>query len=409
MVLLLLVAFVATGLLVPPPAEAASGRARGTVVGTGKDYSPDVTVAWYTAGWSFIGKRRAPGGAYSLVLAPGTYHLQFTDRRPTYDVSRYAPTDVLVVVRGGSTTVKNVRMRRGAAIGGVVKAGGKVAGGARVVAANTSRNSFETTADKSGRYALGGLPAGTYSVFFYDRRKAYVGRSAYLRKAKAGSYTAVNGALRKRAGRLVVDLYAGPDPYRGVAYVTAVSRRTGQFWTAKAAHGTVTLVGLFPGRYRLVVPGTGNYLGGTFAVRGRVRAGRVSFGSVRLTHHGASITGRVVDANDTTFPLSGAYVTLRDGTGKTLQTAKSATDGTFRLAGQLTTRHDLSIAVGPGPYSDYLGQGTHYCKYATTTRSSISVTSGHTTALGAVALPHRPDADQDGVQCWTPPSVPRTH
>ena len=49
--------------------------------------------------WNYIGQKAANGGGYSLSLPPGTYHLQFVDQRPSYDVTRYAPTDVKVTVR----------------------------------------------------------------------------------------------------------------------------------------------------------------------------------------------------------------------------------------------------------------------------------------------------------------------
>ena len=210
-----------------------------------------------------------------------------------------------------------------------------MAASARVVAADQEENSFETTANAAGQFALGGLPPGSYSVFTYDKRKAWVGKSTYLPRLKAGRFKKANIDLTTRAGRLVVDLYAGDQPYPGIAYVTAVSRKNGQFWTAKAAHGTVTLGGLFPGRYDLVVPGAGSYLGGTLAVTGKVKRGKTSFGTVRLTQRGATVTGTVVDANNPSVPLGGAAVVLQDGSGATLGSVTSATDGSFTLGGQL--------------------------------------------------------------------------
>ena len=404
LMLLLVLATLLTPVLVAAPASAADGRVRGAIVGPG-DKSPKVEVAWFTEDWTYLGARKAKGGGYSLVLPVGTYHLQFTDSRPAYDVEKYAPADVLVTVSEGATTVKNVKMRRGAAIGGTVKAGGKPAAGARVVAANKERNSFETTANAQGQFALGGLPAGSYSVFTYDKKKAFVGKSRYLPKLKAGKFKTANVSMGVKAGRFVVDLYAGDQPYPGVAFVTAVSRENGQFWTEKANYGTVTFGGLYPGKYDLVVPGAGDYLGGTLSVDGKVKKGKTSFGSVRLTQVGGAVSGTVVDGNRPSVPLSGAVVSVYDGTGGTVGTATTGADGAFRIGGQLTTRADLTVVVGPGPNSPYLGQGSSYCKYATATRSPVGVTTGQTTALGSVALPHLPDAQQDGAQCHTPPAT----
>jgi len=387
--------------LVASPAQAATGRVRGTVSAHG-DQSPKVKVTWFAADWSYIASRKVRGGGYSLSLEPGTYHLQFTDQRPSYDVEKYYPADVVVTVTAGATTVKNVKMRTGAAIGGVVKANGKPAGGARIVAANTDRNSFEVTANSAGEFALGGLPPGSYSVFTYDKRKAWVGKSAWFPKLKSGKFKKAHINLTKKAGRFVVDLYAGDQPYPGVAYVTAVSRGNGQFWTQKAAHGTVTFQGLYPGKYDVVLPGAGGYLGGTIRVQGKVKSGKTSFGTVRLTQPGATVAGTIVDANRPANPLEGASVTLMTTAGATLGTTTSAADGSFVLGGQLSTRTDLVVVAGPGPYSPYLGKGTSYCKYAATS-VPVAVTTGQTTGLGSVLLPHQPDAQQDGDQCWTPP------
>ena len=53
-------------------------------------------MTWFTADWTYLGSRKAHGGGYSLALEPGTYHLQFTDQRPAYDVEKYYPADVTV-------------------------------------------------------------------------------------------------------------------------------------------------------------------------------------------------------------------------------------------------------------------------------------------------------------------------
>ena len=108
----------------------------------------------------------------------------FVDQRPAYDVTKAAPANIKVTVRAGRTTTKNATMRRGAAITGTVKAGGKVAKGARVVAANTAEQSFEVKANGRGQFALGGLPAGNYSVFTYDRSKRYVAKSLWVPRMK---------------------------------------------------------------------------------------------------------------------------------------------------------------------------------------------------------------------------------
>ncbi len=256
--------------LQPASAQAASaqGRVRGAIEVKGGD-TIKVKMRWFSADWGYLGARKTSGGGYSISLKPGSYYLQFVDLAPTYDVHKRRPATVKVRVRAGSTTIKNVRMLPGAAIGGTVKAGGKVAGGARVVAASADEQSFETTADKSGGFALGGLPPGNYSVFTYDKAKKYVAKSLYLQKLKGGSYHSASINLNKRAGNFLVDLYAGSRRYPGKHFVTAVSKATGQFWTARSSHGSVTFEGLYPGGYTLQVPGVGSYLDARVRAKGR--------------------------------------------------------------------------------------------------------------------------------------------
>ena len=391
-------------LLVLAPTDSASaattGKVRGNIAGT-QSGAPKVKVKWFTSDWKYIGARKAYNGVYYLTLPPGTYWLQFTDQRPTYDVTKYAPTDVKVRVRANHTIVKNVRMHRGAAITGTAKAGGKAAKGAKIVAANASEQSYTTTANKQGQFALGGLPAGSYSVFTYDKQARWVGKSTYVSNIKPGSGANIAIKLTKKAGGLLVDLYAGPDPIKKKIFVTAVSKKTGQFWTARASHGSVAFAGLFPGRYKLVAPGTGNYLARTGAVkRGRVKPGRTAFGSFRLNKHGAWVDGIVVDYEDPSYPLKGAQVLLFDAKGNQLGSTSSNSNGHFHFGGQLTSQSGMTVVAGPGQYSDYLGQGTHYCKYGKGTSDKFAVVTSRGTDIGAVELPHLPAEEQDGFQCY---------
>ena len=399
------VALLATLLVAPlAPAQAASAtaRVRGAVVQAGGGPAPKVKMLWFTSDWTYLGARMVKGGGYSLLLQPGRYFLQFVDQRPSYDVTKNRPSTVSVRVAAGRTTVKNVKMFRGASIGGAVKTGGSPAGGARVVAANTDEQSFETTADSQGRFALGGLPPGNYSIFTYDRKKMWVGKSTYLPRVKGSAFRSVNISLTRRAGSLLVDLYTRDKPYSGTAFVTAVSGSTGQFWTAKAVRGSVTFRGLVPGRYRIKVPGLGNYLPATVAVKSEVRSSRVAFGSVRLTKRGGWITGRAVDKNDPSQGLEDAVVRLLDADGAEVASTVAGNDGAFVLDGQLTTQTGMTVVAGPGPFTPYLGQGTSYCKYGRGRATGVAVRTGERTALGALALPHLADSEQDGVQCWTP-------
>ncbi len=224
-------------------------------------------------------RSRSPATApSSLTLPVGSYRLQFTDKRPSYDVTKFAPTDATVTVRSGSTAVRNVRMHRGAAITGTVRTAAGSGSHATVTAANKAEQSFSTIANDKGQFAIGGLPAGSYSVFTYDHKKTYVAKSTYVKKLAAGHPQNIDIKLNKRAGNLLVDLYAGDQPINGTLMVTAISKKTGQFWTMKARNGTADLRGVYPGRYTLIVPGYRDFFGKT----GTVSRGKVSRRSHRL-------------------------------------------------------------------------------------------------------------------------------
>jgi len=383
----------------PAQAAAPSGGVRGAIVGLG-DSPADIT--WSSTDGTRSGTRRVTGGVYSLDLAPGTYNLTVSDRRPTYDVTKRAPSTVQVTVVAGRTVQRNVRLAEGASIGGTVRAGGKVAPKARVVAARKDQTVFTSTADSRGNFALGGLPAGAYSVFTYDARGGWTARSLYLPRLRAGAYKPVDISLGTKAGTLLVDVYAGQSRASGGGYATAVSARTGQFWVTRMSGGSYTFTGLHPGRYRVIVPGSGNYLGTTATLRKDVRSGRAAFESVQLTQRGASLRGTVVDANRPGATLKDGQVQLMDARGTILASATTDENGAFRLGGQLTTRTDLRLVVGPGPYSPYLGSGTSYCKYDDLTVAPVDVSTGEERVLEPLLLPHLPDADQDGEQCHAP-------
>ena len=335
-------------LLVPTagaPAADPTGKVRGNIFGATGGAPLKLKMLVFKGDWTYLSARNVFGSAYSIFLPAGNYHLQFVDKRPSYDVEKFAPTDVFVKVRPGFTATKDVRMRKGAAITGTVLAGGRPGAKARVVAANPAEQSFETIANDRGQFALGGLPAGSYSVFTYDRRKQFVGKSSYIRNLGAGKFANIRISLPKRAGGLLVDLYAGGKPLQGTAFATAISRRTGQFWTSKVRQGSVSFQGLFPGRYRIVVPDVGRWIGRTGSVKnGFVRAGRTAFGSFRLTQRGGAFTGTLV-REDGGMPMQGATVRLFDRSGAMVSETTSSTTGYFLVGGRLRAQSGMTVVA----------------------------------------------------------------
>jgi hypothetical protein len=373
-----------TILLAPAPAEAATkGRVRGYVATVGSDHPP-LKVSWFTSDWQYLGSHSVSrSGGYGLTLKPGTYRLQFTDKRPSYDVTKLASTDATVTVRAGSTSVRNVRMTRGAAITGTVKVAGRPGSRATVTAASADRRSFSTVANAQGQFALGGLPAGSYSVFTYDHGKRYVAKSTFIKKLAPGRPQNLRLNLKNRGGDLIVDLYAGRDAINKTLTVTAVSKRTGQFWTVKAKHGTAVLHGVYPGRYQMVVPGYGEYLARTGNVtRGVVRPGRPAFGSFRLTQRGGAFTGRLLTGDDHQ-PAAKSTVRIYDTTGAIVAETTTANDGTFRVGGRLGDMKTASLIAFDGAEMDF---------YDVLRVRGLSIKVNQTKALGDLELPAKPSA-----------------
>jgi hypothetical protein len=412
--LLAVLALLTSLLLVATPTGSASADTdKGLVTGVlkfpGTGKRPPVKMLWFTKDWGYLGQKKAGAGSYALNLVPGTYWLQFVDQRASYRTDKFAPTDVKVTVRAGEPTIHNVTMQRGAFITGTVRTGnGKLAKGARVAAARTLRSgqnqSYETTANKKGQFAIGGLPSASkkegWSVFSWDKKKRWVGRSEYVGAIKVAQGKDVGVRLRQRAGDLRVLLYTSGGSLTGRSTVTVTSTRTGQWWSAKATGGTAVFRGLYPGTYTMKFDGTGNWLPSTAKVQGaQVRPGNVVIGKFKVTRRGAWITGQAVDASAPAYPLASSQVQLYDAYGTKIDETTSAADGTFTLDGQLYTQQGMTVVVNPWPERGGYVQTTGYCQFQSTSRPSISVTQGKETALGAVGVTRMPVDPTVSPQC----------
>jgi hypothetical protein len=399
LIALLLSALVATA----PPVDAAgsTGTAFGAIKFPQKD-KPGIKVLWFTKDWSYLGTQSATGGSYSLNLPAGSYHLQFVDQRPTYDTDKYAPTDIAVTVRAGDTTQKNVTMKKGAVITGTAKTNGKPAKKARVIAANVSEQSFETTANDKGQFAIGGLPPGKYSLFTYDPRHAYVGKSTYAGRLPVGGSANIAINLTKRAGSLRVYMFTSANGVKkqvsGNPVVTAVSKATGQFWSAKVTGGNVVFQGLYPGRYTLVANGYGVWFPQTAAVSGAtVKSGTTAFGKFTYTKRGGWVTGDLVDGGNPEYPLKkpydsapGSRVDLYAASGALIASGFADDEGHFTASGQITTQSDVTLVVTPGVDSGGYMNGEGYCQFDATSVESISITIGQGSDAGTISVPRHP-------------------
>lgn len=417
LVVSLLAALLATA---PGPAAQAAddkGLANGAIKFPQRD-QPALKMLWFDRDWKYLGQKSlGKADGYSIWLSPGTYHLQFVDQRPAYDVAKYAPTDVQVTVRANDISTKTVTMWRGAAITGTARAGGKPLGGARLVAANKTEQSFATTANSKGQFAIGGLPQGQYSVFTYDKRKQWVGKSVWAGAVKPGRGKNLKIALTTRAGSMTVYLFTPAGRLRTTTPVTVTSKKTGQWWSGTARNGTAVFKGLYPGAYTLKFDGAGVWFAKTGTVmRASVKPGRMAFGKFDITKRGGWITGNLVDAGAPDLTLNppydgarGAQLRLFDDDGREIASTYSGADGSFVISGQLATQSGLTIVVQPGIDSAGWMRGEGYCHFDAATFAGFGLTTGEETYVGDLAIPRTPPKPGQGTspECAVPENEAR--
>lgn len=333
---------------------------------------PSMKVLWFDKNWRYLGTRNANNSSYVLNLAPGTYHLQFVDQRKPYNTDKYAPTDIKVTVRSQPVPA-NVTMRPGASITGVARAGGKALADARIYAANRAEQSFPTTANDKGQFAIGGLPAGKYCLFTYDRKKQFVDKCTWVGGLDFGQNKNRKVVLKKKAGSLRVFVDTKDDNPAPNSTVTVTSRTTGQWWSAQLRQGEASFRGLHPGRYNIKYDGGGVWFAASGAVRGAiVRASRPAFGNFVVPKRGGWVTGVLVDAGDPNSELRpqgtqpGATVMLFAQDGTKLAETTSNADGRFRLNGQIRTQDGMTIVVDPSSSSSGYMVGADICQFQRT-------------------------------------------
>lgn len=269
----------------PAPATSPQGKVVGRVVDPRGAGVAGAKVVLFTLDWTYVREVKARrSGHFTFTVAPGRYRLQVRDGRPAWDIRALALRDASVTIRRDETTVTVVRMRRGAYVTGRVSRGPKrqAARRALVRANDRSGRTFEVRTDRSGGFALGGLPPGTYRLWANDAQHQWVGPTVVVRGVKRGRGTDVRIAMRTRAGGINGYVMEGGRIARNPTWVTAVHRGTGQWWNVPVRNGDLSLRGLRPGRYEFTVKATREYAGRTFRPRAKVRSGRTRHLVLRL-------------------------------------------------------------------------------------------------------------------------------
>ncbi|MDT9594204.1 hypothetical protein RDV89_14065 [Nocardioides zeae] len=377
-------------------APAAAADTRGSVVGTitqsgGQVYNGWVKVTLFTNDWQVVHSANVRS-VYEFRVPAGDYRIQVTDTRPVYDINRFGPSDRTTRVYTGRTVRKDVGMGRGASITGTARTNGSAAANARVVAANNYGQSFETKANGAGQFAIGGLPAGNYSVYTWDARGQWSGPSTWLPRRWAGTNANISINLTQRSGALFVRFYERTNRLWGTSgWATARSKATGQWYTARITNGAATFAGVHPGAYELTVPTLGSQFGRTGSLPGnrQVPRGGLLETYFQLNERGASVTGTIVDSKAGARTLAGVRVRLYSTWGNKLGETRTASNGTFTIAGAIRDQPAARLVIDADATGGWLktGSGSNdQCQYAATKSIPFSMSTGRISNLGSVGL-----------------------
>ena len=288
--------------------DAASGRP-----------APGMAVLVYDSNGDQIGyAASADDGTYTVGgLSAGSYRVGFqTEYRTNAYASQYynavatlSAAQTLSLSAGQTVSGVDAAMRGGGSVDGTVTSATSgsplPAIGVELFATGAGYPVFTHT-DASGRYFVGGLPAGTYTASFFDSASAYLGR-AYGSGGTAGQFTVSDGATTHGidaaltpAGAIsgTVTDAASHAPIAGVS-VRVASQNGGSGSATTAADGTYSVKGLPPGAYTVTFSelGSANYLTHTYGAGPvMVAAGATVTDIDAALIPGGAISGRVTDA-----------------------------------------------------------------------------------------------------------------
>ena len=329
----------------------------------------------------------SPAGRYTLRgVAAGRYQVQFADAEECADpgnwlsqwyqgiTSLFQPGNaaVLRVAKGQVLRGIDASLRRGSAIGGVVRSGpARPLAGVCVVINGRVRGGYLGLAletGPTGRYAAHGLFPGTYTVGFSIGCGSHGNYAPQWWRGVASQHAATR---IKVAGRQVitgVDARLGPGsaiagtvrgstgtgPRLAGICVDAADRRTGVFASARTRHdGSYRLIGLSAGAYTVrYQPGCGNR-GNYLPASQHVTVGTATTkrGVNVVLRSGAGLSGLVTDSS--AHPLGGICVQANGPRGEGSD-AYTNPDGTYSIGSLPTGRYTVEFTGGCGSTGSYL-------------------------------------------------------
>jgi protocatechuate 3,4-dioxygenase beta subunit len=373
------------------------------------------------------------GGVYGLfsttTAADGTYSLVGIGPQSSYKVWVPASGFVSSFYASGGTTTDcsqatpvttaldtttagiDLTLPRPGTISGIVRdTRGQPVDGAQVYADRSACCGIgNATSDNAGRYALTGLPPGTYKVRatkqgMVDEYFTSTGGTGDANQAELVTVSDSNETLNvdfslSRLGAIagtVRDLQGVPVANASIYYYSASC--SGCYGTASAADGSYTLLGLQPGSYRLLAAANGFSSvywtpgAGTFDVNQAASISVALDSTAAATNftlpRPSSISGTVRDTHGT--PIAGAQVSASRtgccGGGSTTSDALGHYSITGLTTGSYTLQATQSLYIGE--YYTPSGGSTNPNNAASVSVSEILTPAGidfSLTALGAIA------------------------
>ena len=451
-----------TGAVALQIAEDQTSRISGTVTGpSGADALPGIRTRAYRwneswGSWNLLGEAYTDADGDYVVrgLPAGAYRVEFADQAGDYLEEFYdnaldleSGVDVVVPAESTATGIDASLAVASKIAGSVTGAGGSrplegvdvalfewhEANGRWVVTA-------ESETDLDGRYAIGGLEAGTYRVRFTDWDGDYV--QEFFDNASnvlSGTdivvpvETTIDGIDAALAGAVVSGTVTGPDGAMPLQGILATAYRWNEAWAGwewmgqkdTEADGSYAIEGLPGGTYRLqFADALGDYLPEAYDDAANMESGtdvvvmaQASVGGIDASLGIASKIAGAVTGPDGHTPLESMEVAaycwneLWETWEWAGQVATGA-DGAYAIGGLSAGTYRVRFADGNG---DYLGEvydnasdlesGTDIVVPAETTVADIDASLGNASKIaGTVAGPGGvlPLADIEATAfCWS--------
>ena len=387
--------------------DSASAHTAGGVTVTAYDTNGNADAVTTTASDGTYALQGLPAGDYrvefsgsgaSFFGSESAYATQYYKARSTL-----ASADSVTVALGQTTANVDAAMAGGGELGGTVTDAATThpIGGIQVDVYGTAGD-FLATTDASGDYFLGGLPAGSYTVAFYNGAASggYLSQDYDGPAATAGQVAVVGGQLTAnidaalQSGGQITGTVSDAQTKATVSRAEVTLYGPGgeaYDFTTTAPDGTYSFGSLTTGTYYVLFDGPAGANDAPQYYNAQptsstetavaVTAGKVTSGINGALTAGGQITGTVTDA---TFhqPIAGATVTVSASGalyGGSIATTNAS--GAYSVGGLGTGTYTVSFSAA--------GHAQQYYDNRTTASQadSVAVTAGQTTPQINAALP----------------------